>query len=441
MAERKLPPHDSDAELSVIGGILIDNDAIHDVLDILEPNDFYEATNRYIFEAMLALHAEQKSIDFVTMGDQLNHNYMSVLMDCANVVPTSVRTREYAQIVVSHSLRRKLLNSASKVATLANDKKTPIEQVIEQSETAVLDVTERGVSSDVVHIKSGLWELWDEVEKHSTNGSTPKGISTGFTDLDRLLGGLRKTDFIIIAGRPGMGKSSLVADFMLTTGKAGVRSANFNLEMSQQQTLMRLVSRNAGIPLTEIRNMKLKSQQLIRFGESVGALSSLPVWLDHSPMTISQLYTKAKRLKSTVGLDMVTVDYLQLIDAGYNKYGSREQEIGMISRKLKSMARELDVTVIALAQLSRSCEQRNDKRPKLSDLRDSGQIEQDSDIVMFLYRDEYYNPETTDRPNIAELNVAKHRNGPTGTIDLYWHSKMTSFRNLKRQEINLPNLG
>jgi replicative DNA helicase len=289
-----------------------------------------------------------------------------------------------------------------------------------------------------VPVKQIAGEYLDRIQRLMEQGDDVIGVPTGFTDLDRLLGGLNRSDLLILAARPGMGKTSLQNAIALTAAmRYGKRVAMFNLEMSGEQLVQRMIAAETRIDSQRLRRGQLHEHELPIFMEAIGRLSETRIFIDDTPsITTNQLRTKCRRLYAEHGLDLVIIDYLQLMSAEHST-NNRVMEISEISRGLKGLARELDVPVLAAAQLSRAVEQRQDKHPQLSDLRDSGSIEQDADIVMFIYRDEYYNPDTTERPNIAELTIAKHRNGPTGVIDLYWHSKLATFRNLQRQEINL----
>jgi len=335
-------------------------------------------------------------------------------------------------------LRRKLISAASTIANLAYDEAEDINVIIDRSESALFSISEQRTTRDLVPIKQITSEYWDRIQRLMEQGNDIIGVPTGFTDLDRLLGGLNRSDLIILAARPGMGKTSLQNAIALTAAmNYGKRVAIFNLEMSGEQLVQRMIAAQTRIDSQRLRRGQIHENEMKLFTETLGRLSETRIFIDDTPsITPNQLRTKCRRLYAEHGLDLVIIDYLQLMSAEHST-NNRVMEISEISRGLKGLARELDVPILAAAQLSRAVEQRQDKHPQLSDLRDSGSIEQDADIVMFIYRDEYYNPETTERPNIAELTIAKHRNGPTGTIDLYWHSKLATFRNLQRQEINL----
>lgn len=441
----KLPPHSLDAEEAVLGSLLIDPDAIYDVASFLLPEAFYRAQNKWIYESILALSERREPIDFITLVEELRRREQleelggeAYVIDLLNAVPTSINARSYARLVEAASTRRKMLSAASTIANLAYDEAEDINVVIDRAEQALFSISEQRTTRDLTPIKQIAHEYLDRIQELHERGGDIIGVPTGYSDLDRLLGGLNKSDLLILAARPGMGKTSLQIGIALTAAlKHGKRVAMFNLEMSGEQLVQRMIAAETKIDSQRLRRGQLADHEWPIFMEAIGRLSEARIFIDDTPsITPNQLRTKCRRLYAEHGLDMVIIDYLQLMQAERTT-NNRVQEISEISRGLKGLARELDVPVLAAAQLSRAVEQRQDKRPLLSDLRDSGSIEQDADIVMFIYRDEYYNPDTTERPNIAELNIAKHRNGPTGAIDLYWHGKLATFRNLQRQEINL----
>ncbi|HFC12288.1 MAG TPA: replicative DNA helicase [Anaerolineae bacterium] len=441
----RLPPHSIEAEEAVLGSLLIDPDAIFEVSTFLKPESFYREQNRFIYEAIVELYDKREPLDFITLSELLKQKEQmaliggeTYLIDLLNAVPTSVNAQAYAHIVENAATRRNMIRAASKIANLAYDEDEDVEIVLDKAEAALFGISEDRTTKDLTPVKHIAREFLERFEKLRDQPQDIVGIPTGFTDLDRLLGGLNKSDLIIIASRPAMGKTSLALSMALTaTRKHGKRVAIFNLEMSAEQLLMRMISAETRIDSQRLRSGKIYEGELPIFYEVLGRLSETRLYIDDTPgMTPRQMRTKCRRLASERGIDMVIIDYLQLMTADGSK-NNRVMEISEISRNLKLLARELDVPLVALAQLSRSVESRQDKRPMLSDLRDSGSIEQDADIVSFIYRDEYYNPETTERPGIAELIIAKHRNGPTGTVDLYFQEEYATFRNLQRQEVNL----
>ena len=441
----RLPPHSVEAEEAVLGSLLIDPDAIFEVSNFLRPDAFYRVQNRWIFEAILDLSDRREPVDLITLTEEMRRREQleeaggeGYIIGLINAVPTSINARNYGKLVESASIRRKMISAAGTIANLAYDEAEDVNIVIDRAEQTLFSISEARTTRDLVPIKQIARDYLERIEELNARGDDVIGVPTGFTDLDRLLGGLNKSDLLIVAARPGMGKTSLQNAMALTAAtKFGKRIAMFNLEMSGEQLVQRMIAAETRIDSQRLRRGDLHDHEWPIFMEAVGRLSETRIFIDDTPsITPMQLRTKCRRLYAEHGLDLVMIDYLQLMQTE-RASNNRVQEISDISRALKGLARELDVPVLAAAQLSRAVEQRQDKRPMLSDLRDSGSIEQDADIVMFIYRDEYYNPDTTERPNIAELNIAKHRNGPTGTVDLYWHGKLATFRNLQRQEINL----
>lgn len=441
----RLPPQSIEAEEAVIGSLLIDPDAILEVAGFLKPVAFSREKNRWIFAAILDLHEAREPIDFLTLSDLLRKRGQleqiggeSYLISLLNAVPTSINAVNYGRLVEGAAVRRRLIDVAGKIADLAYDEAQNISEVIDRSEKALFGISEERTTRDLAPVGSFTSAYLDRIEQLHARGGETIGIPTGYGDIDRLLSGLNKSDLIIVAARPGMGKTSLLLGFALHAAlNLGKRVALFSLEMSGEQLVQRMVAAQTRIDSQRLRRGQLREQEWPIFYEAIGRLSETHIYIDDTPaITPMQLRTKCRRLHAEFGLDLIMLDYLQLMDAE-RSVNNRVQEISEISRGLKGLARELNTPVVAASQLSRAVESRQDKRPQLSDLRDSGSIEQDSDIVMFIYRDEYYNPETTDRPNIAEISIAKHRNGPTGIIDLFWHDKLATFRNLQRQEINL----
>jgi len=441
----RLPPHSQDAEEAILGSLLIDPDAILEVASFLKPEAFYREQNRWIYQAIVDLHEAREPLDFITLAETLRKRSQledaggeGYLIGLLNAVPTSVNARSYARLVEGAALRRRMISAAGTIANLAFDEDEDVNVVLDRAEQALFSISEARTTRDLVPLRDIARDYLDRVEELQARGDDMIGVPTGFMDIDRLLGGLNKSDLLIVAARPGMGKTSFQLGMALHAGmKHGKRIAMFNLEMSGEQLVQRMIAAETRIDSQRLRRGQLHEQEWPIFLEAVGRLSETKIFVDDTPsITPLQLRTKCRRLYAEHGLDLIMIDYMQLMQAERTN-NNRVQEISEISRSLKGLARELDVPVVTASQLSRAVESRQDKRPQLSDLRDSGSIEQDADIVMFIYRDEYYNPDTTDRPNIAEINVAKHRNGPTGVVDLYWHGKLASFRNLQRQEVRL----
>ena len=439
----RLPPHNLEAEEAVLGSLLIDPDAIFEVSAFLKPESFYREANRWIYEAIVHLYDTREPLDFITLADILRTRGQledlggeGYLIDLLNAVPTSVNAQAYGKLVENAAVRRNMIRAASNIANLAYEEEEEIEVVLDKAEQALFGISEERTTKDLTPIKHVAREFMERMEKLREQGDDIIGIPTGFTDMDRMLGGLNKSDLIIIAARPGMGKTSLINAIALNAARRhNKRVAIFNLEMSAEQLLMRMLAAETQIDSQRLRRGHIYDTELPIFYEALGRLSEANIYIDDTPgVTPRQLRTKCRRLYAERGIDLVVLDYLQLM-ASDRSNNNRVHEISEISRGLKLLARELDVPVVAAAQLSRSVESRQEKRPMLSDLRDSGSIEQDADIVGFIYRDEYYNPETTERPGIAEIVIAKHRNGPVGSIDLFWQQELATFKNKKRVDL------
>lgn len=441
----RLPPHSLEAEEALLGSLLIDPDAIFDITPFLRADAFYRAQNRAIYQAIIALNDRREPLDLVTLTEELRRQEQleavggeAYLISLINAVPTAINAVNYGRLVEATALRRQLIAAASTIASLAYNEAEDVSVVIDRSEQALFSVSEQRSNRDLLPVKQIAREYLERIERLNELGSDIIGVPTGFTDLDRMLGGLNKSDLLILAARPGMGKTAFQTAIAMTAAtQFGKRVAMFNLEMSGEQLVQRMLAAETRIDSQRLRRGQLHDHEWPIFMEAIGRLSETRIFIDDTPsITPNQLRTKCRRLYAEHGLDLVIIDYLQLMQAERST-NNRVQEISEISRSLKGLARELDVPILAAAQLSRAVEQRAEKRPLLSDLRDSGSIEQDADIVMFIYRDDYYNPDSSERPNIAEINIAKHRNGPVGSVDLYWHGKLATFRNLQRQEINL----
>lgn len=435
----RMAPHSVDAEESVLGSVLLNPKALFEVAPFLKTEDFYIVRHQWIWEAVLALHNRRDPIDFTTIVNELEQTGRleeiggaAYILNLINNTPTALHVEGYGRIVERAAVRRKLIEAASRVAQAAHDAELEIDDVIERSEQAVFDVTERRLNRDLVPIKHVVSDVFDRVDHIARHSDDLMGVPSGFIDLDTKLSGMQKSDLLIVAGRPGIGKTSLLLSIVLNAARHNQRVALFSLEMSNEQVVQRFLSGETHIPSQRFRDGQLEDKDWQAFVAATQALSKLPVYLDDTPLiTTGEMRTKARRLHMEYGLDLVVVDYLQLMSSS-QRTDNRVQEISYISRFLKGLARDLNVPVLAAAQLSRAVEQRQDKHPVLSDLRESGSIEQDADVVMFIYRDEYYNPETTEKPNVAEVNIAKHRNGPTGLVELYFEKELAQFKNAAR---------
>jgi len=440
----RMAPHSVEAEEAVLGSLLIDPETVFRVSPFLKPDDFYIVKNRWVYEACLALHERREPIDFVTVTEELEKREQlaeiggpAFVSHLINVVPTAIHAEGYGRIVERTAVRRKLLQAASDIAQYAYDESAEIDETIDKSEQVLFGVSQRRQSRDLRPISDVMRSYYERIEYLYEHRGEPLGIPTGFVDLDKLLGGLQRSDLIIVAARPGIGKSSLMLSMALSAArKFHQRVAIFTLEMSGEQLVQRMVSAETGIDSQRLRLGELRDDEWPLFVQASSALSDSLIYLDDTPsISALQLRTKARRLHAEHGLDLILVDYLQLM-TGDARSENRVQEISYISRALKGLARELNLPVMAASQLSRSVEQRSDKRPVLSDLRESGSIEQDADVVMFIYRDDVYDPQS-ERKNVAEIIVSKHRNGPTGTVELYFRSQLAQFVNATRREISL----
>ena len=435
----KQPPNSIDAERGLIGSLMIDPATYYDVSDFLKPEHFYSVKHGDIYKAIGNLHANKQPVDTITVSEVLAKKYdkpanetTADLIDFLNAVPTSINAASYGRIVHSSALRRRLMQQASVILNLAIDEKLPVSEMLEQAEKAIFVVSDGASMKEVTPLRDAILDVFDLTLERRDRGGQMVGIPTGFADLDRTIDGLQPKKLITIAGRPGMGKSAFANTVALNVAKMNKSVAIFNLEMGEDEVTQRLLSIDSSISLRSIQRGDMSDRQWQTFGDSTGRLSSLKLFIDDTPgLKPSQLRAKCRRILAEHGLDVVVVDYLGLMEGDAKSYGNQTALISYISRELKKLAKELDVTVIALSQLNRSVESRADKHPQLSDLRDSGSVEQDSDIVMFLYRDEYYNPETTERANIADLDIAKNRSGKTGMLGLYWNGELTRFNNLK----------
>jgi len=449
MPADRLPPQNIEAEQSILGSLLIDPDAIMKVSSFLRPGDFYREAHQRIYGAVLALHERRMPADFVTVVDEMARQEQldfiggpAYLTSLLNMVPTSVNVEYYGHIVERTSVMRRLIAAAGEIAALAYEEREEVDEVIDQAERILFEVSQRRISKSLVPIREVIKDYYDRIEFLVEHPDETLGVPTGFADLDRLLGGLQPSDLIIIAARPGVGKSSLATTI---AGNAALKSnsvvAIFTLEMSAEQLVQRMISSHTGIDSQRLRLGRLEDGEWVQFTRVSGTLSEAAIFIDDSPSpSPMEIRTKARRLAAECDLDLIVVDYLQLMQAGERRSENRVQEISYISRALKALARELNVPVLALSQLSRAVEARQDKKPQLSDLRESGSIEQDADIVMFIYRDEMYD-ENSERANIADIIVAKHRNGPTDTISLRFEPSLTKFADLDLHSVDAGYFG
>lgn len=439
---KRVLPHSIEAEQSVIGSMLMDREAIIAASEIVTANDFYQHQYGVMFEAMVELFNENKPVDLVTLQNRLKEkdvppevSSLDFVRDIITTVPTSANVKSYANIVREKAVLRRLIKVNEDIANTCYVGKEPLETILATTEKTIFDLLQSRNSGDFVPIRQVAMNVLEKIEEASKNQGTVTGIPTGFIDLDYKTSGLQPSDFILIAARPSMGKTAFVLNLVDHIAvKKGLPCMVFSLEMSKEQLVNRMLAMESNVDSQKLRTGTLSDSDWDAVVEGIGVIGNSKLIIDDTPgISIMELRSKCRKMKLEYGLSVVIIDYLQLM-SGSGKGGgdNRQQEISEISRSLKALARELHAPVIALSQLSRACETRQDHRPMLSDLRESGAIEQDADVVMFLYRDDYYNKDT-DMPNIAEVIIAKQRNGPIGTINLVWRPEFTKFANMAKQ--------
>lgn len=436
----RTPPHNIEAEQAVLGAIFLEPEAIVTASETLFPEDFYRTSHQRIYEAMLNLSNKGEPIDLVTVTTALSDAKMldevggvSYLSDLANSVPTAANIEYYAKIVEEKSTLRRLISAATNIVKAAYDEED-IEQVLDDAERSVLEVSNRKNTGNFKNIKDVLIDVYDNIEKLHHHDNEITGVPTGFKDLDQITSGFQKNDLIIIAARPSVGKTAFALNIAQNVAiHAQENVAIFSLEMGAEQLVMRMLCAEGNIDAQRLRTGRLESEDWGKLTMAMGSLSNAGIFIDDTPgIKVSEIRSKCRRLKQEHGLGLILIDYLQLIQGSGRSRENRQQEVSEISRSLKALARELNVPLIALSQLSRGVEQRQDKRPIMSDIRESGSIEQDADIVGFLYRDDYYNKES-EKENIIEIIIAKQRNGPVGTVELAFVKEYNKFVNLDRR--------
>lgn len=440
----KIPPQSLEAEASLLGALLIDSEAIVKIADLINPADFYDERHRYIYEAATTLYERHSPIDVLTLTEQLkDRELLSVvggagyITELTNFVPTATHVEQYAEIVSTKAMRRRLIKASQDITSYSYDEARTFKELVEEAEARLFEVSQRHVSQDLVSLEDILSASFDRLDDLHKDKGKIRGIPTGFRDLDNITAGFQRSDLFILAARPSMGKSALVLNFAHNVAvKAGFPVLLFSLEMSKEQLVDRMLAAEAGVDAWNLRTGNLTDQDFEKIGQAMGTLSEAQMYIDDTPgITVSDLRTKARREAHKNELGLIIVDYLQLMSGG-SKFsggdGNRVQEISEISRGLKGIARELNVPIIALSQLSRSVESRSPQIPQLSDLRESGSIEQDADIVAFIYREDYYNPES-DRRGIVDLFIKKHRNGPTGHVELYFDKDKQHFKGVDKR--------
>lgn len=439
----RLPPQNIEAEQSVLGALMLSKDAIDKIADVLKSKDFYRGIHQTIYEAMLELYEKREPIDILSLSSKLNekekleeiggHSYLASLV---NSVPTAAHINHYAKIVQRKSVLRNVINAAYNITEMAYDGDDDVDRLLDEAEQQIFQISQKSTRQSFIQMKSALEEAFERIDKLHKEGGALRGISTGFTDLDNYLGGLQKSDLVILAARPSLGKTTLAFDIARYAAlKDKVPVGVFSLEMSHDQLIDRLIAAEAGVDLWRLRTGRLSNEgeenDFTKIQEALGILSEAPIFIDDSASSnVLQMRTMARRLQAEHGLGLLIIDYLQLMQGTGTNEG-RTQEVSEISRSLKNLARELNVPILAISQLSRAPEARPDQMPRLSDLRESGSIEQDSDVVLFIYREDKVKKET-ERKNIADIVIAKHRNGPTGRVELYFDENRVSFRNLEK---------
>ncbi|SKA97528.1 replicative DNA helicase [Caloramator quimbayensis] len=435
----RVPPHNIEAEQAVIGAMLLDKEAIAAAAEILSGEEFYKESHKLLFQTIVEIFNKDEPVDIVTLVDVLKSREhlevvggVSYISSLAASVPTTSNVKYYAKIVEEKSILRRLIFASSGIIEKCYTDQEKVEEVLGAAEKSIFDISQKKGHQDFEHLSTIISRSFDEFERLYKNKGQITGIPSGFTDLDRKTSGFQKSDFILIAARPSMGKTAFALNIALHAAlRAGKSVAIFSLEMSKEQLVYRMLCSEANVDMLKLRTGDLDEEDWMRLGRAAGPMSNANIFIDDTPgISVVEMRSKCRRLKIEKGLDLILIDYLQLM-TGSGRTDNRQQEVSEISRSLKGLAKEMEAPVISLSQLSRAPEARADHRPILSDLRESGSIEQDADIVMFLYRDEYYNKET-DKKGIAEAIIAKQRNGPTGTTELAWLGQYTKFGNLDR---------
>ena len=438
VARLSVPPHSAEAEESVLGAVLMSSDAANVALEKLQPEDFYRPAHQEIFQGIVKLFDDNQPIDAVTVSEELRRSgsldrvggigFLTGLLDS---VPTASNVDYYAGIVEEHALRRRLMRAAGDIGSYATSMEQPISEVLDRSEQVVFGVSEQRVGDGLAPIDPLLGPAIERAEELNRIGMDVTGTPTGFRDLDRKLSGLHSTNLVVVASRPGMGKTALALNIARNVAVHDVPVAVFSLEMSREEIVSRMLCAQGRIDSQRLRSGRLTESDFTKLSNAASVLYKKPIFVDDSPgMTVTEIRAKSRRMRRRPGLGLVIVDYLQLMQGSGGE--NRQQEIAQISRSLKNLARELDVPVIAVSQLNRSLESREDKRPRLGDLRESGAIEQDADVVLFIYRHEYYHPEAQETKGLAELNVAKHRQGAVGRVDMTFLPEFTLFADMGR---------
>ena len=437
----KVPPHDVEAEQAVLGSMLTDKDAVISAIEVLKEEDFYRTDNRAIYEAILNLYNRAEPVDIITVKAELESlgkfeqvGGLEYLASLPDKVPTTANATKYIKIVEEKSILRNLIKTANEIIELGYDPTEDVSDIMEGAEKKIFNIMQNKDKKSYAVIKDVLVDSFTQLEELYNRKQHITGVPSGFTELDYKTAGFHSSDLVLIAARPAMGKTAFALNIATNVAvRANVPVAIFSLEMSKEQLVNRILCSEAMVDSNKVRTGKLEEDDWTKLAGSIGPLSEAEIYIDDTPgISITEIRAKCRKLKLEKNIGMVVIDYLQLVQGSNKRNGSREQEISEISRSLKILAKEIGVPVIALSQLSRAAEQRPDHRPMLSDLRESGAIEQDADIVMFLYRDDYYNPDS-EKKDIAEVIIAKHRGGSLGTVDLLWLGSYTKFVNLEKR--------
>jgi replicative DNA helicase len=442
----KIPPQNLDAEVSLLGAVLIDEEVLTRVSDTLQADDFYDKRHRAIFSCMLKLYEFHKPVDLLTLSDELKKKDeldmiggMDYLSELTNMVPTAANAEHYAEIIVQKAMRRRLIKVAGDIAELGYEEEEQISELLEKAESEIFAVSDKSLRNDLVSMEQILGESFDRLDELHNNKGKLRGIRTNWRDLDKMTAGLQRSDLVILAARPAMGKTAFMLNLAYNIASLEKQAVLiFSLEMSKEQLVDRMLAGAAGVDSWNIRTGNLSDEDFEKLSQAMGEMAEAPIFIDDTPgISVMEMRTKARRQAHAQPLGLIIVDYLQLMQgSGRRGFENRVQEVSEISRGLKLIARELNVPVVAASQLSRTVESRNPPIPMLSDLRESGSIEQDADIVMFMYRDDYYHPEDSEKPNILDLFLAKHRNGPTGKVELYMHKERQRFLSIDKQHQN-----
>jgi replicative DNA helicase len=437
----KVPPQNLDAEMSLLGAVLIDEETLADVSEHVSAKDFYDKRHKTVYEAMMRLYERHRPVDLLTLSDELKKKDefdaiggSAYLTELTNYVPTAAHAEAYAEMVAQKAVRRRLIKASAEISELGFNEDTTTQELLEKAEAELFSVSDQSLKQDLVSIETILTDSFDRMEELHRNKGALRGVRTGWRDLDNMTAGLQRSDLIILAARPAMGKTTLVTNLAYNVATVAKQSVLFfSLEMSKEQLVDRMLADASGVDAWNIRTGNLSDEDFSKLSEAMGEMAEAPIYLDDTPgLSVLEMRTKARRAAHENPLGVIIVDYLQLMQGSGKDNGNRVQEVSEISRGLKLIARELNVPVIALSQLSRSVESRSPQVPQLADLRESGSIEQDADIVMFIYREAYYNPET-ERENITDLIIAKHRNGPVGKVELYFHPERLRFMSLDKR--------